>query len=98
MIETRVRVLTIRTLVIWSLIRHSSFVIRISPAGVRMARERIISGQEQPDDKPLAEAANPALRPRKLNEYIGQPELIEKVRIAVEAAKKRGEPMEDVLL
>jgi holliday junction DNA helicase RuvB len=63
-----------------------------------MARERIVSGQEQEGDKPLAEAANPALRPRKLNEYIGQTELIEKVRIAVEAAKKRGEPMEHVLL
>ena len=65
-----------------------------------MARERIISGDEQPEDQPIGGERdfNPALRPRKLNEYIGQPELIERIRIAVEAAKKRGEPMEHVLL
>ncbi len=63
-----------------------------------MARERIISPTQQPEDHQPTEAANPALRPRKLNEYIGQPELLEKIRIAVQAAKQRGEPMEHVLL
>jgi Holliday junction DNA helicase RuvB len=62
-----------------------------------MARERIVSGEEQPEDQRGADF-NPALRPRKLQEYIGQPELLEKIRIAVEAAKQRGEPMEHVLL
>ena len=63
-----------------------------------MARERIVSGDEQPEDRYSGAADfNPALRPRKLNEYIGQPELIERIRIAVEAAKSRGEPMEHVL-
>ena len=42
-----------------------------------MARERIISPDQQPEDQPLGGADyNPALRPRKLSEYIGQPELI----------------------
>lgn len=65
-----------------------------------MARERIISGNEQPDDddRNHGDRFNPALRPRKINEYIGQPDLIEKIRIAVAAAKKREEPMEHVLL
>jgi Holliday junction DNA helicase RuvB len=67
-----------------------------------MARERIVSAQEQPEDGFAAGVPgndfNPALRPRKLNDYIGQPELLEKIRIAVAAAKKRGEPMEHVLL
>jgi Holliday junction DNA helicase RuvB len=72
-----------------------------------MARERIVSAQEQPEDHAPSAAGggaggiadfNPALRPRKLDEYIGQPELLEKIRIAVQAAKKRGEPMEHVLL
>src|ERR1700760_3720125 len=62
-----------------------------------MARERIVSGEEQPEDGGGG-GYNPALRPRKLTEYIGESELIEKVRIAVEAAKSRGEPMEHVLL
>src|SRR5689334_10946494 len=64
-----------------------------------MARERIVSGEEQPeDDRGAMEAFNPALRPRSLHEYIGQSELIEKIRISVAAAKQRGEPMEHVLL
>ena len=63
-----------------------------------MARERIVSGQEQPEDSGGGEVLNPALRPKRLQEYIGQVELIERVRIAVEAAKRRGEPMEHVLL
>src|ERR1051326_8372521 len=62
-----------------------------------MARERIVSGDEQPDDDPR-DHFSPALRPKMLNEYIGQGELIEKVRIAVAAAKQRNEPMEHVLL
>src|SRR5204862_6179848 len=33
-----------------------------------------------------------------LNEDIGQPELIERIRIAVQAAQQRHEPMEHVLL
>src|SRR3954465_4563581 len=63
-----------------------------------MARERILSGEPQPEDESPIVDFNPALRPRKLAEYIGQPELIERIRIAVEAAKKRAEPMEHVLL
>lgn len=63
-----------------------------------MARERIVSGTTQPEDAGVADGPNPALRPRKLGEYIGQAELIERIRIAVEAAKRRGEPMEHVLL
>jgi len=61
-----------------------------------MARERIVSGEEKPEDGP--DRFTPALRPRRLDEYIGQPELIEKVRIGVQAALMRGEPMEHVLL
>ncbi len=63
-----------------------------------MPRERIISGNEHPEDAAPADAFNPALRPRKIDEYIGQADLLEKIRIAVAAAKKRREPMEHVLL
>ncbi|MEI8195381.1 MAG: Holliday junction branch migration DNA helicase RuvB [Phycisphaerae bacterium] len=61
-----------------------------------MARERIVSGNPTPEDAPDRFA--PALRPRKLDEYIGQADLIEKIRIGVAAAKLRNEPMEHVLL
>ncbi|MCD4699980.1 MAG: Holliday junction branch migration DNA helicase RuvB [Phycisphaerae bacterium] len=60
-----------------------------------MARKKIISRESSgPDD----EQFNVALRPRRLDECIGSPELMEKIRIAVAAARGRSEPMEHVLL
>jgi len=39
-----------------------------------------------------------SLRPRALDEYIGQPGLVRALRIALEAARRRGEPLDHVLL
>ncbi len=39
-----------------------------------------------------------ALRPKTLDEYIGQREVVTRLRIAIEAAKQRGEPLEHLLL
>ncbi len=50
-----------------------------------MATERIIA----PTATPAEEHANWALRPRSIVEYIGQPELIERLLIAIEAVKSR---------
>jgi len=60
-----------------------------------MAKERIISPQQQPTDEL---AAGPAMRPKRLREYVGQRDLVEKLSIALEAVQQRGEPMEHVLL
>ncbi|MFH2064049.1 MAG: Holliday junction branch migration DNA helicase RuvB [Pseudomonadota bacterium] len=38
-----------------------------------------------------------SLRPKTLSEYIGQPETIETLEIAIQAAKKRNEPLDHVL-
>lgn len=62
-----------------------------------MARERIITPQALPEDQPPA-PGQPTLRPKKLDDYIGQRELIEKLRISIAAARQRGEAMEHVLL
>ena len=60
-----------------------------------MAREKIISGEPTgPDDERL----NAALRPRRLDECIGMADLLEKLRIAIAAARQRAEPMDHVLL
>src|SRR5438093_2253818 len=60
-----------------------------------MPRERIVSAQPQsPQEAPF----NYALRPQRFEQYIGQVPLIRKLRIAVEAAKRRKEPVEHVLL
>jgi Holliday junction DNA helicase RuvB len=60
-----------------------------------MAKQRIISGQAQDAGE---EQAHLSLRPRRLDDYVGQPKLVERLRIALEAARGRGEPMEHVLL
>ena len=39
-----------------------------------------------------------SLRPRTLKEYIGQDKVIESMKIYIEAAKKRGEALDHVLL
>jgi Holliday junction DNA helicase RuvB len=38
------------------------------------------------------------LRPRRLDEYVGQPRVIENLRVAVEATRSRGEALDHVLL
>ncbi len=62
-----------------------------------MARERLVSAEVRVEDAEQG-AAGPALRPRRLQEYVGQADLVERVRIAVQAAKGRDEPMDHVLL
>ncbi|MEE9212960.1 MAG: Holliday junction branch migration DNA helicase RuvB [Phycisphaeraceae bacterium] len=60
-----------------------------------MAKTRIISGTAT---EPQEEQLNLSLRPTRIDDYVGQPKLIEKLRITLEAVKQRGEPMEHVLL
>jgi Holliday junction DNA helicase RuvB len=60
-----------------------------------MATERLISpAAGAPED----EQVNWSLRPTRIDEYVGQVDLIERLRIAIEACKARGDPMEHVLL
>ena len=60
-----------------------------------MPRERIVSSEAQGE---VENQFNYALRPQRFEQYIGQETLIRKLRIAVEAAKSRSEPVEHVLL
>ena len=60
-----------------------------------MSRKKIISTQAISEED---EQFNVALRPRRLEECIGPPDLLHRIRIAVDAARSRSEPMEHVLL
>ncbi len=60
-----------------------------------MATHRIISGQAEDAGE---DRLNLSLRPQRLDDYVGQPKLIEKLAITLKAVKQRGEPMEHVLL
>jgi Holliday junction DNA helicase RuvB len=60
-----------------------------------MARERIVQGDSMGDDE---NRVNYALRPAKFDQYIGQEQLIRKLKIAVSAARGRSEPVDHCLL
>jgi holliday junction DNA helicase RuvB len=59
-----------------------------------MAIDRVINGQARGEQE---EEFNVSLRPKKLEECIGQSNIKEKLSIAISAAKKRGEPLEHIL-
>jgi len=59
-----------------------------------VARKKIISTEAINAED---EQFNVALRPRRLDECIGSADLLERIRIAVDAARSRNEPMEHVL-
>ncbi len=60
-----------------------------------MSRDRLVSaeggGGEEKD-------FNWGLRPKNLDEYIGQKETVERLKIAIQASLKRGEPLDHLLL
>ncbi len=56
--------------------------------------ERIVSGQELSDDV----VTEPGIRPRILDEYIGQQKVKENLKVYIEAAKARKEALDHVLL
>jgi Holliday junction DNA helicase RuvB len=62
-----------------------------------MPTDRLISAQASTAN-PADEAVNWSLRPTNLSEYVGQRDLIDRLRIAIQASKGRGEPVEHVLL
>jgi Holliday junction DNA helicase RuvB len=59
-----------------------------------MADERILSSRTSSDE----DAIEVTLRPQRLDEYIGQPRIKDNLGISIAAARKRGEPLDHVLL
>jgi Holliday junction DNA helicase RuvB len=60
-----------------------------------MTRQRIMGSEVENERE---DQVNWALRPRRLDECIGQRNVIAQLRIALDAAKQRREPMEHILL
>ncbi|MBI4217766.1 MAG: Holliday junction branch migration DNA helicase RuvB, partial [Elusimicrobia bacterium] len=60
-----------------------------------MSRNKIVSSKAI---SPEEERWNVTLRPQTLSEFIGQKGVIEKLEISLAASKKRGEPLEHLLL
>ena len=71
-----------------------------------MSRDRVVTSDRRREDQEPPETSTsadpppggPALRPVRMDEYVGQAELVERLSIALEAVRQRGESMEHVLL
>ena len=68
-----------------------------------MSREASISGQDQNEEAVHAQPESEedfivSLRPKNLGEYIGQPEVVDSLMVALTAARNRSEPLDHVLL
>jgi Holliday junction DNA helicase RuvB len=55
---------------------------------------RVVSGRPTDDDAGFDQS----LRPKTLDEYVGQPHVVANLRVAIEAARSRGEALDHVLL
>jgi len=62
-----------------------------------MAVERIVN-TSVPDDDVNEQLIEVTLRPQTFDDYIGQARLKKNIKLAIDAAKKRGEPIDHVLL
>ena len=58
-----------------------------------VGRERLLVNQETEEDVVL----NMSLRPTGLPDFVGQLDVVENLKISIEAAKKRKEPLEHIL-
>jgi Holliday junction DNA helicase RuvB len=56
--------------------------------------DRIMTGERLSSDEALAETS---LRPKRLDEYIGQKNVTDNLKVFIEAARMRGEPLDHVL-
>ena len=59
-----------------------------------MERDRVVSGSALPEEQTFEYS----LRPKSLQEFIGQQKVKENLAIAIQAAKGRGEVLDHVLL
>ncbi|MGL9759708.1 MAG: Holliday junction branch migration DNA helicase RuvB [Symbiopectobacterium sp.] len=60
--------------------------------------DRLISMQEIPQEISEEEIIDRTIRPRMLAEYIGQPQVREQMKIFIEAARKRGDALDHLLI
>ena len=74
-----------------------SSLIRLALKEFANKEERLVSPQKQPEDEQgLNAPVN--LRPNSLADFVGQKQVCENLKVFIEAAKKRGEALDHVLL
>ena len=73
-------------------------MVAVPPGGLchncRMSDSRVIDAAEIPAEQ----AVEASVRPRTLAEYVGQAAMREQLSLSIEAAKKRGDALDHVLV
>jgi len=59
-----------------------------------LSEDRLLSGVPDPEDL----GVEPSLRPRQLEEYVGQRKIVDNLRVFIRAARERGESLDHTLL
>ena len=59
-----------------------------------METERLVTGQPRAEDQAL----DRAIRPKRLADFVGQPAVLEQMEIFIEAARRRGEALDHLLI
>lgn len=59
-----------------------------------MTPERLLSGEREDDEQGL----EGSLRPRRIEEYVGQDKIVDNLKVFIRAARERGEALDHVLL
>ncbi|MDQ2858388.1 MAG: Holliday junction branch migration DNA helicase RuvB [Candidatus Eremiobacteraeota bacterium] len=69
----------------------------------RESKRKVVLGPQDaarllaPEEPGEEEARGVSLRPRSFDEYVGQINVVDNLKIAIDAAKRRGEPLEHIL-
>ena len=73
---------------------HALSVRNAASLAGSMETERLVAGQARAEDQAL----DRAIRPKRLAEYVGQPAVVEQMEIFIEAARRRGEALDHLLI
>ena len=66
----------------------------VGPPDGRLEAERLVTGLARAEDQAL----DRAIRPKRLADFVGQPAVLEQMEIFIEAARRRGEALDHLLI
>ena len=70
-------------------------LIRARPEGAALRANPLVSDLKESEEDVVL---NISLRPKKLSEFVGHKEIVDNLKISIQAARQRKEPLEHLLL
>ncbi len=75
-------------------VRHLAALAEACILGPMIEPDRIVTASASSED----EALDRAIRPKRLTDYVGQPQVSEQMEVFIEAARRRGDALDHVLI